>query len=235
MKLTDSIIKDLLSFSSEKRKSASMRFFKTAKGEYGEGDRFHGISVPDQRAVAKLYYERADHITITQMLDSDFHEERLTGIFMLVHKFNQGQKKGNGKEWVDLFIKKIDRVNNWDIVDSSAYQILGKWLEDKDRDILYKMANHHSLWRNRIAIVATKHFINKLDFKDLLSLSEHFLSHQHDLIHKATGWMLREAWQKDPKPIESFLKNFSKNMPRTMLRYTIEKMNPEERKKYLQR
>ena len=212
-----------------------MRFFKTGKGEYGHGDNFHGISVPDQRTVAKNYYKEADANTIAHLLDSVYHEERLTGIFILVHKFNQDQKKGSGKEWVDLYIKKIDRVNNWDLVDSSAYQILGKWLEDKDRNILIEMAQHASLWRNRIAIVATKHFINNLDFIELLLLAEQFLKHEHDLIHKATGWMLREAWQKDPQPIELFLKKYSKKMPRTMLRYTIEKMNPSEREKYLKK
>lgn len=231
----NSILKDLLAMSSESRKKSSLRFFKTGNGEYGEGDLFRGVSVPDQRTIAKKYHEKADVETIESLLDSKFHEDRLTAIFILTHKFNRSFKKGNPKEWVDLYLAKIDRINNWDLVDSSAYSILGKWLEDKDRSILYELANDSSVWRNRIAIVATKHFIKKNDCKDVLLLSKQLLHHPHDLIHKATGWMLREAWQVNPEVIHDFLKKHATNMPRTMLRYTIEKMKETERKKYMEK
>jgi hypothetical protein len=234
MNTTKEIINALQSFSSENRKKSSLRFFKTEKGDYGEGDQFRGVAVPDQRKIAKIHHPHASKETIVALLESVFHEDRLTGIFILIHKFNEGVKKGKGKEWVDLYLSKIDRINNWDLVDSSAYSILGKWLEDKDRNILYKFVKDSSLWKNRIAIVATKHFIKKNDFKDLFLLCEQLLHHKHDLIHKASGWMLREAWQVNPQPIHDFLDRHASYMPRTMLRYTIEKMNEKDRKKYLQ-
>ncbi len=227
------IIKELMFFSSETRKKSSMRFFKTNKGEYGEGDLFRGVSVPDQRAIAKKHHEKANKETIESLLDSKFHEDRLIAIFILTHKYNGSFKKGNPMEWVDLYLAKIDRINNWDLVDSSAYSILGKWLEDKDRSILYELAKDSSMWRNRIAIVTTKHFIKKNDCKDVLLLSKLLLHHPHDLIHKATGWMLREAWQVNPEVIHDFLKKHVANMPRTMLRYTIEKMSEQDRKRYM--
>jgi 3-methyladenine DNA glycosylase AlkD len=132
-----------------------------------------------------------------------------------------------------LYLDKKGCINNWDIVDSSAYQILGKWLQDKDRSILYKLADSDSVWDKRIAIVATKHFIKQGDFKDILAIAVQMLTHPHDLIHKATGWMLREAWQVDNAPIESFLDQYHQQMPRTMLRYTIEKMPEQKRLNYL--
>ncbi len=229
------IIKDLISKASESRKESSMRFFKTGKGEYGEGDQFRGVSVPDQRKVAKMYHIQSNRDTISALLDSKYHEDRLTAIFILTHKFNEDFKKGKGQEWVDLYFEKIARINNWDLVDSSAYIILGKWLEDKDRSVLYELAAAPSLWKNRIAIVTTKHFIKLKDFKDVLLLSKELLHHKHDLIHKATGWMLREAWQVNPKPINDFLTKHASSMPRTMLRYTIEKMSENERKKYMEK
>lgn len=209
------------------------RFFKTGKGEYGEGDVFMGVSVPHQRIVAKKYHEDSDEKLITQLLDADFHENRLTGIYILIHKYNGAKKKNKEKKWVTLYLKKINRVNNWDLVDSSAYFILGPWLENKDKKILYDFAKENHLWKNRIAIVTTLYYIRKDDFTDLLKLSTIFINHPHDLIHKAVGWMLREAWKRKPTPIESFLKDHAHEMPRTMLRYSIEKMNEPERKYFM--
>jgi len=209
------------------------RFFKTGKGEYGEGDVFMGVTVPNQRVVAKKYYNYCDEKVITQLLDADFHEDRLTGLFILIHKFNEAKKENEEKKWVDLYVKKIDRVNNWDLVDSSAYQILGPWLENKDKKILYDLAKENHLWKNRIAVVTTLYFIRKGDFTDLLKLSEIFMHHPHDLMHKAVGWMLREAWKRKPAPIETFLNKHAHEMPRTMLRYSIEKMDERERKDFM--
>lgn len=210
------------------------RFFKTGKGQYGEGDKFHGVVVPDQRKIANKYTPTTSKETIVELLYSPFHEERLTALFILCNKYNTAKKIGKEKEWYDLYLKMADRVNNWDLVDTSAHIIVGQYLEDKDRSILYKLASEKSLWKNRIAVVATWHFIRKnSDLKDILQLSEIMLTHKHDLMHKATGWMLREGWKKDAKQIEKFLDKFATQMPRTMLRYAIEKMEETKRKGYL--
>lgn len=228
------IIKDIKSFASKEKADFLPRFFKTGKGEYGYGDRFHGVVVPDQRIVAKKHFPSTSRETILELLESPFHEERLTSLFILCHKFNEAQKSGKEKEWVDLYLDNAERVNNWDLVDTTAHIILGQWLADKDRKMLYRLAKEKSLWKNRIAVVATWHFIRKQnDVTDILALAEIMLSHQHDLMHKATGWMLREGWKKKPREIEAFLDQHVKAMPRTMLRYAIEKMEEKKRKSYL--
>jgi len=227
------IIEELLSLSSQDKAIGMQRFFKTGKGQYGEGDKFYGVSVPQQRQLAKKYESVCNSSTLISLLDSEFHEERLTAIFILVEKFKKGLKTNDEKQWVDLYVQKIERVNNWDLVDSSAHLILGKWLENRKRTILYDLAASSNLWRNRVSIVATLHFIRNNDFTDLLKLAKIMLTHPHDLIHKATGWMLREAWQRDPMLVERFLDNYKKKMPRTMLRYTIEKMSAEKRKGFM--
>lgn len=211
------------------------RFFKTGKGEYGEGDRFLGVTVPEQRRVAKEFRERADRATVVGLLDSPIHEERLTALLLLTHLFERGLKHGGADGWVKLYLSKTDRVNNWDLVDSSAYQILGRWLEDRDRAVLYRLADSKSLWENRIAVVATLHFIRRGDPTDILRLSETMLRHPHDLMHKATGWMLREAWKRDASSVEAFLNKHAAGMPRTMLRYAIERMPETKRRHYMHR
>ncbi|MEN9953321.1 MAG: hypothetical protein RLZZ520_1589 [Bacteroidota bacterium] len=228
------ISKELRSFATKEKAEFLPRFFKTGKGEYGEGDRFHGVVVPDQRKVANKFSSTTSKEVIIELLHSPFHEERLTGVFILCNKFNEAKKTGKEKEWYDLYLKMAERINNWDLVDSSAHVIVGQYLEDKDRSILYKLAKENSLWKNRIAVVATWHFIRKnSDLKDILQLSEIMLTHKHDLMHKATGWMLREGWKKDAKQIEKFLDKFATQIPRTMLRYAIEKMEETKRKGYL--
>ena len=228
------ISKELRSFATKEKAEFLPRFFKTGKGEYGEGDRFHGVVVPDQRKVANKFSSTISKEVIIELLHSPFHEERLTGVFILCNKFNEAKKKGKEKEWYDLYLKMAERINNWDLVDASAHIIVGQYVEDKDRSVLYKLAKENSLWKNRIAVVATWHFIRKnSDLKDILQLSEIMLTHKHDLMHKATGWMLREGWKKDAKQIEKFLDKFATQMPRTMLRYAIEKMEETKRKGYL--
>lgn len=228
------ISKALLAFATKEKAEFLPRFFKTGKGEYGEGDRFHGVVVPDQRKVANKFSPTTSKDVIIELLHSPFHEERLTGVFILCNKFNEAKKIGKEKEWYELYLKMAERINNWDLVDASAHIIVGQYLEDKDRSILYKLAKENSLWKNRIAVVATWHFIRKnSDLKDILQLSEIMLTHKHDLMHKATGWMLREGWKKDAKQIEKFLDKFATQMPRTMLRYAIEKMEETKRKGYL--
>jgi 3-methyladenine DNA glycosylase AlkD len=233
MSLYEQIHQALKSYAQQEKAAFFPRFFKTGKGEYGEGDVFIGVTVPNQRLIAKKFYASSDEHLIIQLLDSMYHEERLIGLFLLNHKFLTARKQHAEKVWVDLYLKKIDRVNNWDLVDSSAHIILGKWLEDKDRSLLYELAAENNLWKNRIAIISTMHFIKNGDIVDILKLSTLLLTHQHDLIHKAIGWMLREAWKKEPVIIENFIKKHIQNMPRTMLRYSIEKMEEGKRKKFL--
>ena len=227
------IIKDLKAHATKEKAAFLPYFFKTGKGQYAEGDRFHGIIVPDQRRIAKMHTDTTNKSTIVELLHSPFHEERLTSLFILCNKFNAAKKINQEKEWVDLYLKNADQVNNWDLVDNTAHIILGQWLENKDRSILYKFAKATSLWKNRIAVVATLHFIRKNDFKDIFQLSEIMLTHTHDLMHKATGWMLREAWKRDATSVENFLNKFAHQMPRTMLRYAIERMPEPKRKAYL--
>ena len=227
------IIRDLKSHATKEKAAFLPYFFKTGKGQYAEGDRFHGIVVPDQRKIAKHHTSTTSNETISALLDSPFHEERMTALFILCNKFLADKKTNQEKQWVDLYLKKANRVNNWDLVDNTAHIILGQWLENKDRSILYKFAKDKSLWKNRIAVVATLHFIRKKDFDDILQLSEMMLKHPHDLMHKATGWMLREAWKRDAKTIEQFINKFAHRMPRTMLRYAIERMPEPKRKAYL--
>ena len=228
------IVHDLKALATADKAAFLPRFFKTGKGQFGEGYLFHGITVPDQRNVVKNHHSTTSKETIIALLDSPYHEERLTGILIMCEKFREAKKTGKEKEWVDLYLSKADRVNNWDLVDSSAHIILGQWLENKDRKILYTLAVDPMLWRNRIAVVATWYFIRKNnDLKDILELSKIMLTHKHDLMHKATGWMLREGWKKDPLAIEEFLDEFATRMPRTMLRYAIEKMDEKKRKGYL--
>jgi len=227
------IVNDLKSLIQPEKAAFLPRFFKTGKGQYGEGDLFHGIVVPDQRTVAKRHFATTNKETIIQLLDSPYHEERLTALFILCLHFNSSKKIGTEKEWFDLYVSKAERVNNWDLVDSSAHIIMGAYLENRDRQLLYTFASSDSLWKNRIAVVATWHFIRKNDLKDILQLSEILLHHPHDLMHKAIGWMLREAWKRDPLAIEEFLDEHATVMPRTMLRYTIEKLDEKKRKNYL--
>jgi 3-methyladenine DNA glycosylase AlkD len=183
--------------------------------------------------VAKRHFASTTKETIIQLLDSPYHEERLTGLFILCLHFNRARQTGDEKIWFDLYVSKADRVNNWDLVDSSAHIIMGAYLENRDRELLYTFASSSSLCKNRIAVVSTWYFIRKNDLKDILQLSEMLMHHPHDLMHKAIGWMLREAWKRDSLAIEEFLDEHAATMPRTMLRYTIEKMEKTQQRAYL--
>ena len=242
MKLHEQIIHDLKAKSSSEKAMSMSRYFKTGPGEYGEGDVFLGVSVPDQRIIVKRYSLHADPSTASSLLDSKYHEARLTGVLLIVACFTASLKENKAgfatkgattNQWLKLYLRKTNRINNWDLVDSSAAGVLGKWLESKERSILYRLAKSKSLWENRIAMVATLHFIRQNDFRDLFKLSTIFIKHPHDLMHKATGWMLREAWKKDSSIVESFLWKHKDSMPRTMFRYAIEKMPASARKKMM--
>lgn len=209
------------------------RFFKTGKGEYGEGDQFIGVSVPEQRKIAKKYQDDCTREDLIMLLDSPVHEERLTGVFILVYKFKKSIKLKTEMDWLSLYIEKADRMNNWDLVDSSAHHILGRWMAYNDHNIQHEFAVADSLWKNRIAVVSCLYFIKKGVLKELFPIATIMLKHPHDLIHKATGWMLREAWQKQPEAVEAFLVEHKNYMPRTMLRYSIEKMPENKRREMM--
>ena len=208
------------------------RFFKTGKGEYGEGDIFLGIKVPVQRQIVKKYKLNLEDIQ--ELLLSKIHEHRLSGLFILIEKYKKASDKEK-QEIFDFYLKNLKHVNNWDLVDLSSHKIVGEFLIDKseNRRILYDLAKSENLWEKRISIISTFAFIKDNDFKDALKIAEILLKDSHDLIHKAVGWMLREIGKKSLETEEKFLKKFYKQMPRTMLRYAIEKFEEEKRQRYL--
>jgi 3-methyladenine DNA glycosylase AlkD len=214
----------------ERAAEISRRFFKTGPGQYGEGDVFLGIRVPVLRKVAKAYAHIGTE-TAAELLRSPIHEERLLALLILVNAFAATPENRHGI--YQLYLDHTRWVNNWDLVDSSAPYIAGAWLADKDRSPLYRLAGSESLWERRIAIVATFHFIRRGEFADTLNVAERLLTDKHDLIHKAVGWMLREVGKRDLGSLESFLRAHHRAMPRTMLRYAIERLPENERRVYL--
>ena len=208
-------------------------FFKTGKGEYGEGDSFLGIMVPHQRRIAKKYHDLSMS-DLRRLISSGIHEERLVCLFILVNRYRNADSGGK-KEVVDFYLRNIRYINNWDLVDLSSGPILGDHLMDGDRSMLYEMAKSGDLWKRRIAVMATFVFIKKNDFRDTLRIAEMLLDDRHDLIHKAVGWMLREIGKRDQAKEEEFLKKHYKKMPRTMLRYSIERFDEDKRKGYLRK
>ena len=208
------------------------RFFKTGIGQYGEGDVFLGLTVPIQREIAKEFGGEVSFNEIEELLNSGIHEERLISLLILVDRFRKGEDKDK-KYIFDFYLRNASRVNNWDLVDLTAPNIVGYFLLDKNRKILRGLAVSDSLWERRIAIVSCFAFIRNNEFDDCLKISEMLLEDSHDLIHKAVGWMLREVGKKDRAVLEGFLKKHYKSMPRTMLRYSIERFEEGLRKSYL--
>jgi len=206
-------------------------FFKTGKGEYGEGDVFLGVTVPHQRRVARAFRDLPQR-EIAKLLSDRRHECRLTGLLILVEQYERGDEQARAKA-AQFYLDKLDRVNNWDLVDLTAHKILGPHLEDTDRSLLDELAASDHLWRQRVAIIATFHYIRQDDFRDTKRIARALINHPHDLIHKAVGWMLREMGKRDRAELERFLKPRYKKMPRTMLRYAIERLPEGLRKKYL--
>ena len=209
----------------------SQRFFKTGKGEYGYGDKFLGIRVPIIRRAVKKY-KLTPLKTTEKLLHSEFHEVRLFALLLMVFKFASNNTDKQEKIY-NIYLNNTLYINNWDLVDTTAHHIIGKHLENKNRTILYKLSKSDLLWERRIAILSTFHFIKKNDFKDTLSISMQLLKDEEDLIHKAVGWMLREVGKRSLTDEVKFLKVHYQEMPRTMLRYAIEKFSKEERQKYL--
>jgi 3-methyladenine DNA glycosylase AlkD len=207
------------------------KFFKTAKGEYGEGDIFIGVTVPHIRAVAKNFMALSLS-EVGKLIKSKIHEERLVALFILTYQFEKGDEKAK-KDIYMFYLKNRKHINNWDLVDASSYKIVGQYLLNRDRDMLYKLAKSDLIWDRRIAIVSTLAFIRQSDLKDAFKLSEMLLGDNEDLIHKASGWMLREAGKKDTKALEKFLGKHHNKMPRTMLRYAIEILPEKKRQMFL--
>jgi len=225
------INQNLLSLADPDIAEHSLRFFKTAPGEYGFGDRFLGIRVPVIRQQVKRY-QNASLTTSSRLLKSDYHEIRLFALLLLVLQFSKADEKRQDKIY-DIYLANTRYINNWDLVDSSAHKIVGAYLEDKDRAILQSLSQSSSLWERRIAIIATFHFIRINQFDDTLNIAKQLLHDQEDLIHKAVGWMLREIGNREKSVETSFLKKHYRSMPRTMLRYSIEKYSREERDIFL--
>ena len=245
----DDIIATLLSMGDEWQRENLMRFFKTGKGQYGEGDRFIGIKVPDTRMVVKEARLRVPLDEIAVLLDSEWHEARLCGFLLLVEEMKAALPKarqpltanaGRRDEIARFYLQHARSANNWDLVDMSCPKILGKWLlypqadgTMPDRQVLYRLAASSNLWEQRIAIVTCWMLIRSDDYDDTLRLATQLLPHPHDLIHKAVGWMLREVGKRDMATLEDYLDSHAHEMHRTTLRYAIEKMSEEKRRYYL--
>lgn len=216
------------------------RFFKTGKGEYGEGDKFLGIKVPDVRATVKRCWSSVSFDELETCLTSEYHEMRLAALLTLVQFYKSSQNLGGLQQiCINFYLSHIEYVNNWDLVDLSCYELLGNWLLDKDRGILYDMVRKgHTIWEQRIGIVSTMQFVRHGELDDTYALAELFLEKPaplHDLLQKAVGWLLREAGKRDEQRLKEWLYQRRQIMPRTMLRYAIEKFPEEERKRLMKK
>lgn len=207
------------------------RFFKTGKGEYGEGDIFIGLRVPVVRRIAKSF-RLLNLSEIEKMLESPIHEHRLCALIIMTEQA-KGADEAHKKALYSLYLKRTDRINNWDLVDVSCRQIIGGYLLEKPRDILYELARSDDIWERRISIVSTWEFIRRSDLDDVFKIAELLLHDKHDLIHKAAGWMLREAGKKNEDRLKTFLDTFAGIMPRTMLRYAIERLNSLDKQYFM--
>jgi 3-methyladenine DNA glycosylase AlkD len=229
--IVQNIQRKLQKLGSREKAKVSQRFFKTGPGEYGEGDIFVGVKVPELRKLAKEYQE----ITVKevkQLLRSAIHEERLLALFILVRKYSKGNETEK-KRIYELYLKNTQFINNWDLVDSSAHHIIGAFLVDKSKEPLYSLAKSMDLWERRISMISTFYFIKHDKYAETLKISEILLTDEQDLIHKAVGWMLREIGKRHMPTEEQFLRKHYNRMPRTMLRYAIEKFPEDKRQGYL--
>ncbi len=229
--MINKLVKELKKSQDKKQAEILQRFFKTENGQYGEGDVFLGIKVPIQRRICSKY--KLELNEIQELLNSRIHEHRLCGLFALVSRYKRADEKFKRKIF-KFYLKNAKKINNWDLVDLSAPSIVGDYLLNKDKKILYKLAKSKNLWEKRIAIVSTSQFIRKGKYlNEVLKISKILLKDEHDLIHKAVGWMLRELGKRDVKKLELFIQKNYKSMPRTTLRYAIERFPENKRKNYL--
>ena len=224
------ILQELLSVANPQKAKFLQGFFKTGKGQYAEGDILLGIVVPLTRDIVKKS-PKLPFDEIQRLIDSEYHEARLAGFLLLVKQFQKTKEENERKEIFDFYLKNARKANNWDLVDVTCRDIIGAYLlENKEgRGVLYRLAESDNLWEQRIAIVSTWTLIKQKQYDDTLALAEKLLTHKHDLMHKAVGWMLREVGKKDREVLVDFLEKHCKQMPRTSLRYAIEHFSPEER------
>lgn len=227
----DALQREIRRLGSPERAKHSLRFFRTGPGEYGEGDKFFGLTVPEMRAIAKQYRD-LDHDEVLELLQSEWHEDRLVALLLLVDGYDRGDDARRRKIH-RAYLANTHRINNWDLVDMSAGSIVGRHLDAAEISCLVKLAKSKDLWERRIAIVATFDFIRRGELAPTLRISEMLLGDKHDLIHKAVGWMLREVGKKDRRVLDGFLAEHYREMPRTMLRYAIERHPEMIRKRYL--
>ena len=242
MSKSNILLQNMLSHRDESQVAGLMRFFKTGPGQYGEGDKFLGIKVPVTRAVVKECWKEVSFENLQECILSPWHEVRLASLLCLVEIFSRAGKKKQEdlqKRCVDFYLAHTDRINNWDLVDLSCYSLLGEWLLDKDRTLLYELArNGKNIWERRIGMVSTMAFVRKNQLSDTYAIADIFLEDSdrvplHDLLQKAVGWLLREAGKKDEASLRRFLDKRASKMPRTMLRYSIEKFPELARRRYL--
>ncbi|NND72812.1 MAG: DNA alkylation repair protein [Rhodothermales bacterium] len=210
------------------------RFFKSGPGEYGEGDKFRGLTVPQIRSIEKTYRKMVDLDSAVDLLASEYHEDRLLALLLMNYLFARGDQEQKTKVY-EAYLANTSWINNWDLVDSSARFIIGPYIESGDRSILYELAESANLWERRIAVIATYHLIKQNDFADILRLAEILIDDRQDLIQKAVGWMLREAGKQNLAVLIGFLDKYAEKMPRTMLRYSVEKLPDGLRTDYMGR
>jgi len=228
------VVKELEYLKNSEKIKVFKKFFKTNKGEYGYGDMFWGLSVPQVREISKRYFRDISFDEIKILINHRIHEVRLTGYLILTYQYEKSDNEKR-KDIFDFYLNNLSGCNNWDLVDLSCYKIVGEYvLRNKEkRKILYKLSKSKNLWEQRISIVSTYPMIKRKEFEDTLNISKLLLFHKHDLIHKAVGWMLREVGKQDMNVLRKFLNENINTIPRTTLRYGIERMNESERKKYL--
>ena len=231
--MLNNLKKDLARFGNPKNAKILSGFFKTGRGQYGHGDVFLGAKVPETRIVAKKFNE-LNLKDLKKLLSSKIHEERLCALLILVEQYKKSDSK-NKKVIVDFYLQNTQKVNNWDLVDLSADNILGNYLIDKDKSVLYELVKSQNLWERRISIVSTFAFIRNNKFDDTIKISEILLNDKHDLIQKAVGWMLREIGKRDKNVLIKFLNKNYKKMPRTMLRYAIERLDKKRKESYMKK
>ena len=234
MNKASDVLKELEYLKNSEKIKVFKRFFKTNEGEYGYGDMFWGISVPQVRGISKRYFLDISFDEIKVLINHRIHEIRLAGYLILTYQYEKSDNERR-KDIFDFYLNNLSGCNNWDLVDLSCYKIVGEYLlkNKEERRILYELSRSNNLWEQRISIVSTYPMIKKKEFEDTLKISKLLLSHKHDLIHKAVGWMLREVGKQDMNVLREFLNENINTIPRTTLRYSIERMNESERKKYL--
>lgn len=234
MKLYTQILEALQFLSTPEKAEFLPYFFKTGKGQYAEGDKFIGVVVPDARKLVKEYWQKASLEDVQEILKSEFHEMRLVALLMLVTKFEKSKDKAEQKELVNFYLKNTQYVNNWDLVDQSCYKLLGRYcFENNLPEILRKFSSSEIMWEKRIAVVGTMYYVKRGSYELTIEFVLNNLKHPHDLMHKANGWLLREIGNKNEEFLVNFLTKYYQEMPRTSLRYAIEKLDEDLRQDFL--